>query len=106
MLEAILQAIEAYPADEGLSLSGVMALPDPLGPTLNRMIRRGSLTLPDLSATLGLALDDGRLVAELLVARGLVSSTERDGQMVYRARLARKQGREFSGPFRDVIDDL
>ncbi|HMO60017.1 MAG TPA: hypothetical protein PKC19_21900 [Roseiflexaceae bacterium] len=106
MLDALLEAIDAYPSDEGLSLSGVIDLPEPLGAAINRLIRRGALSLPELSHLLGLPPEDGRLVADRLVMRGLIIATEHGGAVVYRARMARKQGREFTGRFRRVIEDL
>ncbi|MGH2523699.1 MAG: MarR family transcriptional regulator [Anaerolineales bacterium] len=83
---------------EGVTAAQVMLMPDAVRSLLNRMIRKGALTLAELQAELGLEEAEASQLAETLIAKGLVVSAQReaDGATLYRVRLART--RELSLP--------
>jgi hypothetical protein len=79
---------------EGITPADVMDLPEPLRTAMNKMMRRGSMTLSELAAELKLETAETRRLGQMLVENGFLSSLEReaDGEIIYQTRFARKRG--------------
>ena len=86
------QVLDEQARVSGIALTDVLALPNPLRATLNKMMRGRSLTLTELAADLGVPSDEARQLADIMVAKGLVRARNpRDGgESSYRVRFLRK----------------
>ena len=80
---------------EGITPLDVMELPEPLRTAMNKLMRKGSMTVGELAAELNIEMVEARQLGEMLVAQGLLSLVEQkaDGEIVYRVRLGRTRGR-------------
>jgi len=92
IFDRLQREIEKRSKVEGLTPAEVMDLPEPLRRAMNKMMRRGSMTLSELSADLGLKTAETRRLGQMLVEKGFLSSVERevDGEIVYQTRFGRK----------------
>jgi DNA-binding MarR family transcriptional regulator len=80
---------------EGITPADVMELPEPLRTAMNKIMRKGSMTLSELAAELKLKTAETRRLGQMLVEKGFLSSIRRkaDGEIVYQTRFVRKRGR-------------
>jgi hypothetical protein len=82
---------------EGITPADAMDLPEPLRTAMNKIMRKGSMTLSELTTELNLKTAKTRRLGEILIEKGFLNSTERkaDDEIVYRTRFAksRKRGR-------------
>lgn len=69
----------------GMSPSVLLQLNEPLRSTLKGILRKGSITFGDLATELDLSMADTEVIADLLVACGLLKTSERSssGETVY-----------------------
>jgi len=79
----------------GLHMADVLALPDSLRQLINWMMRRGEVSLAEVSAHVG--QDEGVVRATLgeLIVQGFVQEMEVGGEVRYRPRLAFRRGRRL-----------
>jgi hypothetical protein len=80
---------------EGITPLDVLELPEPLRTAMNKLMRKGSMTLSELTAELNIEMVEARQLGQLLVEKGFASLVEQqaDGEIVYRVRLGRTRGR-------------
>jgi predicted transcriptional regulator len=86
-IERLQQELADYPVREGLSPTDVLELPDAVRVVINKIMRQNEMEANDLAADLGLSEAEMHAVGAALVAKGLLTVTERAGHNVYRARL-------------------
>jgi hypothetical protein len=93
--EHIQQELNKRSKVEGITPLDVMELPEPLRTAMNKLMRKGSMTVGELAAELNIEMVEARQLGEMLVAQGLLSLVEQkaDGEIVYRVRLGRTRGR-------------
>jgi len=82
----ILEELSAWPKGEGVKISDVMTLSDPLRGALNTVMREGSLTLEAFADTLQLNVEQTATVVDFLLDHGFLKEAQPDegGEMVYR----------------------
>ena len=85
--------LEARERSEGLTMSDLLELPEPLGRLLNWLMREGQATFADVTAFLGGDEAHTRAVLAGLRDRGFLREIEIHGLTQYRVRLALKRGR-------------
>jgi GAF domain-containing protein len=80
---------------EGITPADAMDLPEPLRTAMNKIMRKGSMTLSDLTVELNLKTVETRRLGQMLIEKGFLNSTERkaDGEIVYRAHFAKSRKR-------------
>jgi hypothetical protein len=80
---------------EAITPLDVMELPEPLRTAMHKLMRKGSMTLSELTAELNVEMVEARRLGQTLVEKGLLSLVEQkaDGEIVYRLRLGRTRGR-------------
>lgn len=107
MFDRLQQELRKRSKVEGITPADVMDLPEPLRTAMNKMMRRGSMTLSELTAALKLKAAETRQLGEMLVEKGFLSSTEReaDGEIVYRMRLARRRRRSVPRDIWKALED-
>jgi hypothetical protein len=76
MLDAILEALADHPADYGLTMTEIVALPKPLSSMFRGMVRRRTLNATEMANILGLEGEDMPLVLEHMLAKHLVDPLE------------------------------
>jgi predicted ArsR family transcriptional regulator len=83
---------------EGATMIEVLALPESLREVVRGILRSGALSAEDLAAELDLTLEQARQIGDALVAKGFLSSEERQAQggLVYRVYLAHTRARGLS----------
>jgi hypothetical protein len=71
--EQLRQEVEQLPAElEGVTMSHLLALPDPLGRTLRRLVRRRSTTIDQFAEALAITETEAARLLQLLQLRGYV----------------------------------
>lgn len=106
--ERMRRELEGWSQSDGVSPSTLLQLSEPLRSTLKGIMRRGSMNFAELADGLRLDADESGVIAELLVARGLLeSSTEGSGgDEVYRLRRGRSHRPKAPGAIWDrLLDD-
>jgi len=97
MFDRLQRELEKRSKVEGITPADAIGLPEPLRTAMNKIMRKGSMTLSELTAELNLKAAKARRLGEILIEKGFLNSTERktDGEIVYRTRFAksRKRGR-------------
>jgi hypothetical protein len=68
----------AWTNQGGMSPSVLLQLNEPLRSALKRILRQGPITFPDLAQALGLDMPETEAIADLLVACGLLKTSEAD----------------------------
>ena len=84
---------EARERSEGLKMSDLLDLPEPLSRLLNWMMRQGHVTLADVTAFLGEDEAHTRAILTGLCDKGFVREVEIHGLTQYGVRLAPRRGR-------------
>ncbi len=79
-------------SDRGVTPSVLLQLTDPLRATLRRLMRGGSMTFEELGNSLDLDERETEVIAELMVACGLLKTEELDraGDVVYRIHFTKQ----------------
>ena len=82
---------------EGITPLDVMELPEPLRTAMNKLMRKGSMTVGGLALELNIETVEARELGQTLVEKGFLHLGEQktDGEIVYRVRLGRTRGRSM-----------
>lgn len=89
--EQLRQEVEQLPAEtEGVSMSHLLALPDPLGRTLRRLVRRRSTTTAQFAEALAVTETEAAHLLQLLLQRGYVQKLSGKEPSCYKVRFAPK----------------
>ena len=88
----------------GLGMVDALTLPDPLRELVNWMMRRGEVTLAEVTAYTGRDERTARTMLDALVEQDFVQVTEGKGEPRYRIRLAPKRGRQMSQEIWQALD--
>jgi hypothetical protein len=87
MFEQLLTQLANRPTAQGITMIDVLDMPAPLDSAIRRMIREGTLSLGRLAQELVLAEDQARILAALLVEKGVVTAEQSPGgEQLYRVR--------------------
>jgi len=107
MFDRLQRELKKRPKVEGITPADVMDLPEPLRMTMNKMMRKGSMTLSELAAELNLKTTQTRRLGAMLIEKGFLSSIEQeaDGEIVYQTRFARQCRRSVSLDIWESLDD-
>ena len=97
--------LEARDKSPGLSMSDLLALPEPQSSLLGWMVRKGQVELEDVSAFLKQDAASTRALLADLVEKGYVREIEMRGVKQYRVRMAPKRGRELPANLWQALDD-
>lgn len=94
--EELLSELHAWPRSEGVKLSDLIHLRDPLRGALQDLIREGSVTVEAFAEKLDLDLDRTNTIVDLLLDHGFLRTVEsaEDGTTEYRLWYARAHRRE------------
>jgi hypothetical protein len=76
MGDQLLQAIEAREPGDGIKMSDLLMLPEPLGRALSQMVRNGTRTLSELAADLGRSEAETRPLVTAMMQKGILRETE------------------------------
>ena len=99
MFNQLWKEISDRPICQGITMIDVMGLSAALSSALMHMVRGRTLTLAELAAELTLGTEETRLLADLMIVKGLLTVTEEaDGPPSYRVRLV--SGRAHRGTTR------
>ena len=92
------QWLHEQPEIQGVNLSTILDLPDPLRQTLQKMLHDHSMTLGQFAKELHFSLDEADAVSQILMQKGyLVVAAQADGDRgIYCLRLAKIRGRQIS----------
>lgn len=94
--EHILQELEKLEPVAGIIPTDVLDLPDMIGTVIRLLIRKGSMTLPDLAAAMQLEPAQARQIGDILTQKGFLVKEYRSGkELIYRAYIARMRGRNI-----------
>ncbi len=95
--DALWQAVTRLKPVEGVLPMDVLDMPAPLGGTLRKFIRTGSMSLAELAADLELNQNQAREVGDVLVQKGYLNAEEhaQGGSVTYRVYLARMRKRNI-----------
>ncbi len=108
MFDRLQQAVDQLDQCEGITPIDILALPPPLNKVVNKMMRRGALTLNELAADLKLKPAEAHQLGAMLVERGFLRVTEPagGGEIIYKVRLARKSRKRRQGKSLDIWQKL
>lgn len=82
--------IDNLEAVEGITALSATLLPDPIGPVLRKLIRKGSMSVEELAAELELDADAAQHLGSHLAAKGYLREEEHEtAGTIYRVYLAR-----------------
>lgn len=89
LFELLCKELEQREPVQGISIADVIEFPAPLSGTIRRMVRGRSMSVAEIAADLGLTVIESGRLAELMVDKGLVTTTipEGGGEPIYRVRL-------------------
>lgn len=110
MFDRLQQELKKRSKVEGITPADVMDLPEPLRTVMNKIMRKGSMTLSELAAELKLKTAEAHRLGQILVEKGFLNSTggKADSEIVYRTHFARKARKRGHGLPLDVwkaLDD-
>ena len=97
--------LEAREKSPGLSMSDLLALPEPQGSLLRWMVRKGQVELEDVTDFLKRDVAYTRALLADLLDKGFVREIEMRGVTQYRVRLAPKRGHELPGNLWQALND-
>ena len=97
--------LEAREKTPGLSMSDLLALPEPQSGLLRWMMRKGQAGLEDVAAFLKQDEAYTRALLADLLGQGFVREIEMRGVKQYRVRVAPKRGRELPANLWQALDD-
>jgi hypothetical protein len=89
----------------GLTMSELLALPEPLSGLLNWMMRQGQVTVAEATAFLGQDQERTRVLLADLRDKGFVREIEIRGVTHYGVRLAPKRGRALPSNLWPALDE-
>jgi hypothetical protein len=94
--QRITDALQKIPPVEGITPIDVLSLPDPLGVVIGQLIKRGFMSLPDLTEALKMPSTQARAIGDLLTRKGYLVKEYRSGKdIIYRAYIARMRKRNI-----------
>jgi predicted transcriptional regulator len=95
--EVLRQTVADLPRFHGITPLDAANLPEPLNDLMRKLIRQGSMTVEQLAAELGVNNGDGQLLADEMVAAGLLKIEESNlaSGSVYRVYYARTRSRSL-----------
>ena len=97
--------LEARDKSPGLSMSDLLALPEPQSSLLSWMVRQGQVELEDVTAFLKQDAESTRALLADLVDKGYVREIEMRGATWYRVRLAPRRGHELPANLWQALND-
>jgi len=97
--------LEARDKSPGLSMSDLLALPEPQSSLLSWMVRQGQVELEDVTAFLKQDVESTRALLADLVDKGYVREIEMRGVKQYRVRMAPKRGHELPANLWQALND-
>jgi hypothetical protein len=95
--ELLQQSIAGLPRFSGITPLDAANLPEPLNDFMRKLIRQGSMTVEQLAAQLDVSDEEGQLLADEMVAAGLLKSEESNlaSGSIYRVYYARTRSRSL-----------
>jgi hypothetical protein len=94
--EHILKELEKLEQVEGIIPTDVLNLPDPIGSIIGLLIRKGSMTLPEMAKAMKMELPQARQIGDVLTRKGFLIKEYHSGKdLVYRAYIAHMRGRRI-----------
>jgi DNA-binding MarR family transcriptional regulator len=83
--------IAAYKQVEGITIADVLTLAPELRHTLNAITRQGGMGLAEIVPELGMSANETKILLDMLVEKGYLTTIEKDGSLLYKTSLARKR---------------
>lgn len=96
--EALLRAVELFPALSRVVPSDLLPLPEPLQSALQLAYRQGHLTLAELAAVLELTAEEAGILGEKLLERGYLQPAPPEEGAEYLARFSGRITRPGGSP--------
>ncbi|MEW5872745.1 MAG: hypothetical protein AB1894_26030 [Chloroflexota bacterium] len=94
--EELLKALDGLSPVDGMTPIDVLNLPDDLGRLIGKLIRDGSMTLPQLASELHLQENQARKVGTLLTRKGFIYKDYHRGHgLIYRPQMVRMRKRNI-----------
>ena len=87
--------IDSQDKQEGITLADLLDLSPELRRLMNRITRKGSMTVEGAAELLEESESNARKTLDALVGKGYLERTEEDEGWVYRTRFARKRGKKL-----------
>ncbi len=97
--------LDARAGAQGITMTDILEMPEPLSTVMNWMVRVGDVSLPDITDRLG---QDESRARELLVSmlnKGFVQELKTEGEARYRVRLITKPKRDVSIGLWKALED-
>jgi hypothetical protein len=93
----LVQWMQEQPEIQGVNLSYILELPDPLRQTLQKMLHDYSMTLGEFSEDIKFPIAEAEVISQILVEKGylIVTGEEDEDKATYRLRLAKTRGRKI-----------
>jgi DNA-binding MarR family transcriptional regulator len=109
VLEQLNDAVDALPAQDGLSPSGLLELPSELANIIRQLVRSNGMSLSEIAITLNHAPEGIRRILDTLVEKGYIRRIKIQQEFWYKARFKRKADKISSperGQVNSLLDDL
>jgi DNA-binding MarR family transcriptional regulator len=89
--EKLQTEIAAYKHVEGITIADVLPLSPALRHVINTITRQGGMGLAEITPELGTSASETKILLDMLVEKGYLTTLEKDGTLVYKTSLTRKR---------------
>lgn len=93
----VVQWLEEHQEIQGVNVSDILELPEPLRQTMQKMLYGQSMSLGQFADEMSFSISDADLLSQVLVKKGylIVVGEEGKDKTTYRVRLAKIRGRQI-----------
>ncbi len=91
IFEKLQSEIEAYKCVEGITIADVLILSPVLRHAINAITREGGMDLAEIIPKLGTSANEAKILLDMLVEKGYLTTIEKDETVIYQTSLARKR---------------
>jgi hypothetical protein len=106
MFKQLWKEISDRPICQGITMIDVMGLSAPLSSALMHMVRGRTLTLAEFAAELTLGAEETRLLADLMIEKGLLTAIEEpDRSPSYRVHLVSGRAHRSAARLLESLED-
>jgi len=95
LFEWLQRELEEQEKAEGLTMTEILTMPDPLRQLVNWMLRQQSVDFTEIAAFVGEDEATSHAMLETLIERGIVQQVVNDDVARYHVRMASRRGRQI-----------
>ena len=104
VFDGLCQQLNVQDKVAGGNQMDILNLPPPLGSTLNKITRQGSMTVTEFADDLHLTPEQGEHLVKILVDKGYLHAVTAGQQTVYKIYFAAKPKKRVSTDVWDALD--